>query len=199
MLDAKRTMCLTLAGSFPGLALPWPAVSEAVASYTAAVEAGAAPPPLPLYAEQQAAAAGGGSPAGGSFDVAFELLQLHAVAADPDSSGSAAAMQPLLARLLRCACGTLLACLRVCVYISLRLAALQPAPLWHFVQLPVWTSSHPNLLRWPGLNSTGGAPPPSAVQSLWADPRPTRLRLLLAPAGSAVCGWRTASLHGGPA
>jgi hypothetical protein len=80
-------------------------VSEALASYTAAVEAGAAPPPLPLYAEQQQeAAAGSSSAAGGSFDVAFELLQLHAVACDPDSSGSAAAMQPLLARLLRCGC-----------------------------------------------------------------------------------------------
>ena len=77
------------------------AVSEALASYTAAVEAGAAPRPLPLYAEQQQGAAAA-APGGGSMDVAFELLRLHAVASDPDSSGSATALQPLLARLLRC-------------------------------------------------------------------------------------------------
>lgn len=79
-------------------------MSDALASYTAAVEEGVAPAPLPLYAEQ-AAIAGGSS--GKSFDVAFELLRLQAVASDPESSGSAAVLQPLLARLLRCGAGWL--------------------------------------------------------------------------------------------
>lgn len=75
-------------------------MSDALASYTAAVEAGAAPPPLPLYVEQQAAAAPAGG--AGAFDVAFELLRLHAVASDPEAAGgSPAALAPLLARLLR--------------------------------------------------------------------------------------------------
>ena len=78
------------------------AVSDALDSYASAVEAGAAPPPLPLYAEQAAGSGSGGSgPSGGAFDVAFELLRLHAVAADPDASGFPAALAPLLARLLR--------------------------------------------------------------------------------------------------
>ncbi|KAL4426686.1 hypothetical protein ABPG77_004742 [Micractinium sp. CCAP 211/92] len=79
---------------------PTATVSDALASYTTAVEAGAAPPPLPLYVEQHAAAAPAG--ASGAFDVAFELLRLHAVASDPETAGgSPAALAPLLARLLR--------------------------------------------------------------------------------------------------
>ncbi|KAL4425557.1 hypothetical protein ABPG75_009573 [Micractinium tetrahymenae] len=79
---------------------PTATVSDALASYTAAVEAGSAPPPLPLYLEQQAAAAPSG--AAGAFDVAFELLRLHAVASDPEAAGgSPSALAPLLARLLR--------------------------------------------------------------------------------------------------
>ncbi|PSC76893.1 nuclear pore complex NUP98A isoform B [Micractinium conductrix] len=81
---------------------PTATVSDALDSYASAVEAGAAPPPLPLYAEQAAGSGSGGSgPSGGAFDVAFELLRLHAVAADPDASGFPAALAPLLARLLR--------------------------------------------------------------------------------------------------
>lgn len=81
-------------------------MSEALACYTAAVEAGAAPPPLPLYVEQQAAAAPAG--AAGAFDVAFELLRLHAVVSEPGAAGSSpAALAPLLARLLRLATGAI--------------------------------------------------------------------------------------------
>ncbi|KAI3438757.1 hypothetical protein D9Q98_001175 [Chlorella vulgaris] len=76
---------------------PTASVAEALAAYTAAVEAGAAPPPLPLYAER----GGGVAACGRSFDVAFELLRLHAVACDPDASGSVDMLRPLLARLLR--------------------------------------------------------------------------------------------------
>lgn len=81
---------------------PTATVAEALASYTAAVESGAAPPPLPLFAEQAAGSgAGASASSGGAFDVAFELLRLHAVGSDPEASGSPAALQPLLARLLR--------------------------------------------------------------------------------------------------
>lgn len=76
---------------------PTASVAEALAAYTTAVEAGAAPPPLPLYAER----GGGVAACGRSFDVAFELLRLHAVACDPDASGSVDMLRPLLARLLR--------------------------------------------------------------------------------------------------
>ena len=181
--------CLPLPGlAWPGLA--WPAVSEAVASYTAAVEAGAAPPPLPLYAEQQAAAAAGASSAaGGSFDVAFELLQLHAVACDPDSSGSAAAMQPLLARLLRCGCCTCCLCGETALLVSVQLATC----IAGCVTLCVHS--------WPAipLPTPQCSPPLPAVQALWTDTRPSRLRLLLAPAGSAVCCGRPARRHCRPA
>ncbi|PRW58789.1 nuclear pore complex NUP98A isoform X1 isoform B [Chlorella sorokiniana] len=81
---------------------PTATVAEALASYTAAVESGAAPPPLPLYSEQAAGSSSGAPAASGSaFDVAFELLRLHAVGSDLEASGSPAALQPLLARLLR--------------------------------------------------------------------------------------------------
>ena len=84
---------------------PAASVADAVAAYTAAVEAGAAPPPLPLYAEMAASgssSASGSSASGGSFDVAFELLRLYAVASDPDAvAHSPVVLQPLLARLLR--------------------------------------------------------------------------------------------------
>ena len=120
---------------------PTATVAEALASYTAAVEAGTAPPPLPLYAEQAADGAGGAAGAssaaaaasGGSFDVAFELLRLHAVGSDPDAAGSAAALQPLLARLLRCGEGagsTFLgfACWPLCASSSACLRAASPTP-----------------------------------------------------------------------
>lgn len=82
---------------------PTATVAEALASYTVAVESGAAPAPVPLYAEQAAGGGAGASAASSSaFDVAFELLRLHAVGSDPEASGSPAALQPLLARLLRC-------------------------------------------------------------------------------------------------
>lgn len=84
---------------------PTASVAEALASYTAAVEEGAAPPPLPLYAESPAGDSGAsssGGTSGGAFDVAFELLRLHAVASDLDARDDASALQPLLARLLRC-------------------------------------------------------------------------------------------------
>jgi nuclear pore complex protein Nup98-Nup96 len=96
-LDWRRALGLHLWYGCP----PTATLPDALAAYTAAVEAGAAPPPLPLYAEAGSDGGSSSPAAGGAFDVAFELLRLHAVAADPEAAASPAALQPLLARLLR--------------------------------------------------------------------------------------------------
>jgi hypothetical protein len=75
---------------------PTATIGEILSSYTDAAEAGVAPPPLPKYCERpdnrsSSNSSGGaikddegevGVPFGGARDVAFELLRLHAVAAD---------------------------------------------------------------------------------------------------------------------
>jgi nuclear pore complex protein Nup98-Nup96 len=80
-------------------AAPTAGVAAALDSYVAAVEAGAAPPPAPLYAERGGA---GAEAAGGALDVAFELLSLFvARGAGEEAGGGRREAGRLLRRVLR--------------------------------------------------------------------------------------------------